>query len=468
MPRVILNSHSIQKGDKLVVRAGHEKAYKYEQMQVEIYSAGVLNPEPKLGIGTKPTIVEDGLFEVEISTDSLQPGLFEVPLIRFHSALDSETPEQLDVLPRTLNERVIFEVIAHPATQRSKIEIYAELSKLEQGIEEKFAAPFQIVEGAENPLGYSVFVFIRDLLVGTRIRFPYFELLPTRAGLESIDTFNFVNTFLAKNTNTNVFFNYTEDAKRTSVQSNPVCVVHFPNVEAKNQDVARDYCVDKAKTLLLALALSRDAGGSVFDVVVFCHDNLQATKFSVTSNYIGNLLIGNLSGENAETLHTYLFALESKALENFLTQLYREARREKHVDFQYVRLWQILEIISEGEDYDPTSPLKDYEGNLLFHDDGSPRLQKGSVHCVYALLRDSEIGKSQSTWEKVNKWFAVRSAVAHFGSISNYENLRASVKEWAILANKEISESPGHDRNLWELKENVKLLLQRRLVTKSL
>ncbi|MDO8864167.1 hypothetical protein Q6D67_20995 [Haliea sp. E1-2-M8] len=468
MPRVILNSHSIQKADKLVVRAGHEKAYKYEQMQVEIYSAGVLNPEPKLGIGTKPTISEDGLFEVEISTDSLQPGLFEVLLIRFHSTLDSKTPEKIDVLPRSLNERVIFEVIAHPVIPRSKAEIYAELSKLEHEIEEKFAAPFQIVEGAKNLLGYSVFVFIRDLLVGTRIRFPYFELLPTRAGLESIDTFNFVNMFLDQNTKTNVFFNYTEDAKRTSVQSNPVCVVHFPNVEAQSQNVARDYCVDKAKTLLLALALSRDAGGSVFDVVVFCHENHRATKFSVTSNYIGNLLIGNLSGENADTLHTYLFALESMALENFLTQLYREARRERHVDFQYVRLWQILEIIAEGEDYDPAAPLMDYEGNLLFHNDGSQRLHKGSVHCVYAMLRDNRIGKSKSTWENVNKWFSVRCAVAHYGSISNYENLKASVKEWAIIANKEISENPGHDRNLWELKEDVKLLLQRRLVTKSL
>lgn len=468
MPRVHLSSYSILKGEKLFVQAEHENASVYGQMQVEIYSVGVLNPEPKYSVGTTPITTSAGGFEVEISTDSLQPGLFEIPLIRFHSSTRPEAPERLDILTRSLSERTIFEVVSHPSDSRSKAEVYREVTERERVVEEAFAAPFKIVEGATDAHRYSIFIFVKDLLVGTRIRFPYFELIPTHSGLDSIDTFNFVNAFLARNTRANVFFNYTEESKRASAQSNPVCVIHFPNVEAPSQEIARDYCVEKSKTLLLALALSRDAGGNVFDVVVYCHDEPHATKFSVTNSYIGNLSIGDLSGENPETLHTYLSGLEQNALENFLVQLYREARRERHIDFQYVRLWQILEIIAEGEDYDSSEQLKNYEGDLLYHDDGAPRLQKGSVHCVYALLRESQIGDSKSSWESVNKWFSLRSAVAHYGSISNYHNLRASTKEWAIVANKEIAESPGHDRNLWELKEDVKLLLQRRLVSKKL
>lgn len=467
MQKVTLSNYSILKGEKLIVRVEQENAEGFEQMQVEIYTAGVLNPAPALGIGTIPTITDDKFFEVEISTESLQLGLFEIPLIRFHSDIDTETPRQLDILTRSLKERVIFEVINTSKDSREKTAIYAEIHKLENEIELNFAAPFTIVEGVVTTFGYSVYVFVKDLLIGTRIRFPYFELIPTRAGLDTKDAFNFVNDFLKNSTGTNVYFSYTDDAKRTSIQSNPVCVIHFPNIEAPNQDLARDHCVNKSNELLLALALTRDAGGSVFDVVVFCHDTLQATKFAVTSGYIGNLLTGNLSGENPETLHTYLSALEPHSLETFLTRLYREARREKHVDFQYVRLWQILEILAEGEAYDATMQLRDFEGNLLFHDDGAPRLLKGSVNSVYALLRDNHIGNSQSTWDNVNMWFAIRSAVAHYGSVSKFENLRAATKEWAIRANREIAASSGHDKVLWGLKEDVKLLLQRRLVTRS-
>jgi hypothetical protein len=119
--------------------------------------------------------------------------------------------------------------------------------------------------------------------------------------------------------------------------------------------------------------------------------------------------------------------------------------------------------LAENRNYDPRAPLLDYEGNAVMQD-GQPLLAKGSVNTVFSLLRDSGVGSTESTWQNVNVWFALRSAVAHHGAVSRFEQLdREKVKEWARIAVQEVSETPGHDRFLWELKEDVKLLLMRRL-----
>ena len=68
--------------------------------------------------------------------------------------------------------------------------------------------------------------------------------------------------------------------------------------------------------------------------------------------------------------------------------------------------------------------------------------------------------------EKVNVWFAFRNAVAHHGSIARYpESSRSNVRAWAEWGHEEIAKT-GHDRFLWELKEDAKLLLMSRLVEK--
>lgn len=49
---------------------------------------------------------------------------------------------------------------------------------------------------SSNAAEYCVFVFVRDVLIGTAIRFRNFELVPTQSGLDSRDPLDFVNWFL--------------------------------------------------------------------------------------------------------------------------------------------------------------------------------------------------------------------------------------------------------------------------------
>ena len=150
-------------------------------------------------------------------------------------------------------------------------------------------------------------------------------------------------------------------------------------------------------------------------------------------------------------------------MSSFLVSLYKQARREQSPDYQYLRFWQILEVMADSKNYDPDQPLLDYQGSVMLDGD-QPRKCTGSVNTVFALLRDEGLGTTTDTWEQVNVWFAFRSAVAHHGAVAHFEALsRENVKKWARQALQKISKS-GHDTYLWSLKEDAKLLLMRRLV----
>ena len=78
-------------------------------------------------------------------------------------------------------------------------------------------------------------------------------------------------------------------------------------------------------------------------------------------------------------------------------------------------------------------------------------------------MRESGMGSTQRNWRLINTWFAFRTAAAHHGSRLNFSQLkRPSVRAFAEQASVEIQAS-AHDHFLWELKEDTKMLLMRRL-----
>ncbi len=465
MLEIELTESYVVKGNRLPIRLSYPVVFEYRQLQVEVFDVGIANPSPRLGFGTAPTRLEDHAAQVEIDSQHLPLGTFEVRLIRLHDPIDPRLAPQVEFIPIRDFKRQLFEVVALPESQRAASVLLAEVQQREAELEREFLSPVDIRKHESTDASeYCVFVFVRDVLIGTVIRFRNFELVPTQNGLDSQDPLNFVNRFLRERTLTGLQFAYEEGLAEQSRRSNPVCVVHFPSIISSSIEEVRDYCIEQTSKLLLSLSLSRDAGGITFEVVALDRRNGNATKFSISSPYIGNLLTGHLSGESSESLEAYLGGLSRDPFNGFLVGLYREARRDRSPDFQYVRFWQILETMAESRNYDPTSPLLDYEGNVLT-DGNQPRQCRGSVNIVFRLLRDTRIGSTDETWKKVNVWFAFRNAVAHHGSVARYPELsRATVRAWAELGHEEIAKTPGHDRFLWELKEDAKLLLMRRLV----
>jgi hypothetical protein len=465
MIEVQLTDSSVVKGNRLSIRVSHPDVFEYRQLQVEVFDVGVANPSPKLGFGTTPNRLEGHAAQAEIDSQHLPLGIYEIRLIRLHDPIGSSLALQVDFMPRRDFTRQLFEVVASPESHRTASVLLATVQQLEVELERQFLSPVDIRKPESSRASeYCVFVFVRDVLIGTAIRFHNFELVPTQSGLDSRDLLDFVNCFLRERTLTGLQFIYEDGLAERSREASPVCVVHFPTIVSSSIEEVRDYCIEQTSKLLMVLSLSRDAGGIAFEVVALDRRINNATKFSISSPYVGNLLTGHISGESSESLEAYLGGLSRDPINSFLVGLYREARRDRSPDFQYVRFWQILETMAESNNYDPSSPLLDYEGNVLM-DGNQPRQSKGSVNIVFRLLRDTGIGSTGETWKKINVWFAFRNAVAHHGSVARYAELsRATVKAWAELGHEEISKTSGHDRFLWELKEDTKLLLMRRLV----
>ena len=95
-----------------------------------------------------------------------------------------------------------------------------------------------------------------------------------------------------------VEFDYDDSARQASRNAHPVCIVHFPHIIAESPVACREHCQKVTERLLLALALTRDAPGTVFDVVVVPHEAGAAVKYAVVDSYVGNALVGNLAGED--------------------------------------------------------------------------------------------------------------------------------------------------------------------------
>lgn len=466
MSSVSLDVFSQVRGLPIAVSVDFPDSTAYQQMQFEIFDSGVRNPSSIMGFGAGIEIGGGGKVTASIDTKHLVAGTYELKLIRFHSGTQVATAPPLDLIGGRDYSRLFFEVIADGDSKAKSEDLKREVLAKERNLEEDFLSPIDIRTNSEIlGVACAVFVFIKCLLLGTPMRFEHYELAPTGAGLDSKDEVEFINTFFRERTSVGITFPYDDNLRQHSRQTQPVCMLYFPNLIADNCEKARDHSREIAEQVLLTLSLLRGASGSVFEIVVLNRKSNEALKYGYGGIYAGNLMTGSMAGEDAQRAERYNVGISGNQFNRFLTRLFKEALAEVNSDFQYVRYWQILEVLAESRNYPEGDPLIDYERNPMFSDDGKPRKQKNAVEIVFCLLRDSGMGTTTQTWKNVNVWFAFRTAVAHHGALGEYEKLnREEVKKWARAAAAEIQTSNSHDVFLWTLREDVKLLLMKELV----
>lgn len=459
-----LSKVSIALGDPLELKFSHIVAGTH--VEIQVYRVAILNPQ--FVMSTSGQVDGQGIATVAFNTVNLQPGIFELAEARvitqpLQDCSNSLEPTIHEVWHAKSNqERVLFEITSSSRAV-SEHELRQEVIETEARIEKEFLVPVQAVFGLSQPATrhFTAFVFVRGMLIGTKLRFHNFEIIPAPEGINDADALLAVNKFLKERTITNVQFSHSMERRQRSIQANPVCVFHFPSVRAPSHVEVRNYAVALTNEVLLALALTRDASGRVFDCVVI-ENTGNAISYTVSENYIGNLLTGWLSGESVDTIEQFARQISRSQSDRLLVGLYKDARSEPTPDFQYVRFWAVLEALADAREYDSDAPLLDFEGNQMC-DSGRKLTVNGGVNSVYNLMRESGIGSSQRNWRLINTWFAFRTAAAHHGSRLSFKQLkRPNVRAFAEQASAEI-QAGGHDHYLWELKEDTKLLLMRRL-----
>ncbi|TDY23570.1 hypothetical protein B0G81_3951 [Paraburkholderia sp. BL6665CI2N2] len=450
----------VTKGNVVRIRVDFPENVSSDNIQIHLWKVGVLNPQWCLTTGATRVPGDHPSFEASIDTSQfLDFGFFELVSVVSGQHLPADSVTEAFHAGHNF-ARAVFQISDAPASLRSQFDVLQALEKAEQKLMADFLSPVDARSSRENEaLSFSVFLFVKGLLITTRMRFDRFEIVPTGGGIDSRNAVDFINAYFRDFTTVKVTFDYEHEDDIGAQRSNPVCVAQFPNVLASSADEAVQYCVHNTRLLVLALALSRDAGGEIFDIVVMDHQSGTAQRLPLRGSYKGNLATGIISGEDPHMLQTLVDGLQSNEMNRFLAGLYREARRETSHDFQYVRYWQILETMAEGRNYDEAKPLLDYSGKEIMDGDKVRRV-KGAVSIVFNMLREAGIRDLEDVWKHVNIWCAFRNAVAHHGSVSRFAELdHAASRRWAAEAYSEIESANGHDVFLWRLKEHVKSML---------
>src|SRR5436309_16129394 len=109
MPAISLSSSSVVQGERIVLRLAPCPAVAYGQMQVEVFTAGVANPSSALGFGTVPQHPAEDQLAVDIDTQHLRAGVYEIGLVRLHSPTVSNATSQIDFVSGRDFTRQVFE-----------------------------------------------------------------------------------------------------------------------------------------------------------------------------------------------------------------------------------------------------------------------------------------------------------------------------------------------------------------------
>jgi hypothetical protein len=125
-------------------------------------------------------------------------------------------------------------------------------------------------------------------------------------------------------------------------------------------------------------------------------------------------------------------------------QTYAEAMREPDRDFQYLRLWSLLELMAKNAIAGPPEGIIDTAGNPILDQKGDQITTKSALPKVYQYLRNAQhgditIGKVVlPLWTVLEAAYAVRNGVAHEEAFDVTQNaVPGSGKALAIVQRKQ-------------------------------
>lgn len=455
--RVLLDRATYLKGGKVKVAVETEGVGVFDHIDVSVFRVGVSNPSARQGFGKPTSRDAGGVYREAFSTGALPFGFYEIKTLRLQNTIEGDDTPDVEFLPQEQSERALFEIAPPFALSKSKDIVEAEVSALEASIEEEFLAPRYVnCLPGDSSMKFSVFVFVGMLKIGRRYRLDRFELVPAPTGVSDDGEISAVNTFFRQCTPIDLNLPKATDEPTQSQHDNPVSVGHFPTVIAKSSKDAAAYCHSLTDSAILSMGIIRGSSGRVFATVVLNNDSGEATLILSRASYPGNVLTGSMSGESPEVLKNYQERFEFDPIARLWADLYREAQREEHPDFKYFKYWQLLEVMAED--------LGEPEGDVYVDEGGSPiadaKNAGSAVKGVFRLLRVVEHASALADWENVNKWWALRNAVGHFGATSQFEKLRRQRdRDWARKALEE-NAAAGFEIVLGELRRATEHVLR--------
>lgn len=461
---VRLERSSIHPGQAVKVYARCEPQGAYTALDAVVFTTGFNSEQVTAAWGD--VSCADGEYSTELQLKTfagvrLKPAVYEIRAVRLSSSSAADATKR-EWRPQGRHDRIFLEVSESPR-EVSASEVAAEVASAERVAQEQYLRPVRAAPEHPDDRKFTAYVFVQGVLIGNAYHSGNFSFGPLSVGVETRDAWKIVNGFLRDQIGIPVPLPYPPELEKQARLDNPVSVFEFPCLIAAAPEQARDYAHKQTQIALLGLALTRSASGTVFHVTVLDADRGRQSHYVIPRHYAGNILRGPLGGDSPREFEQLMAGLREDPINQFLVNNFRQALAEPVPDFQYLRFWQLLEIMTELRGYRSSDPLLTYSGDPMLDARGQSTLGQASVNRVFTLLRECEIADHQTAWQQTNTWFALRTAVAHHGAVHKYGSLsRDDVREWAEKAH-ERATATGQDSFLLELRFTVEHCLRRKV-----
>ncbi len=339
------------------------------------------------------------------------PGLYWL------TALNSDNTPQMAPMAVQMQPPLLFEVRTESDPPRSLDELEAAYGEILRRRQKRRDAGI-----GSGQVAALVLVFVKDLLTTTKLNLLTCEVMPLdpvgwTAELQAVD--RLLQTRRASP------LPWTQEILDQVRRAEPATLIQFPVVRADTLKECGDVAMREASLLVTLLAAHRGSFGDVFCTIIHEPQTGQLMSGLHIPPYRGNLIGGFISGEDPEGLRRDLHAIRDDTTLQLFVLLLGEALRERRSDFQYVRLWSLLETIARSRGC-AGRPKRDWIGQIQVGKKGQPLLVQEAAEQVYELLRElltprGVIGEQSlaagltygTLQQQIQIWYRRRNCTAH-------------------------------------------------------
>ncbi len=261
-----------------------------------------------------------------------------------------------------------------------------------------------------GPIVASAIVFVKNLLMTTRINMGGWELIPIGAVGWSSEL-QVVDRELRA---LGISPHYDPDLIRHASLTEPAVLIKFPRVRGNSLEECANRALEEVNLLLPVLAAHRDSRGETFFVVVI---GPTGSRYIITTQaYRGNLAGGYISGEAPEYIRRNMAQVKKHPNLRLFVSLLGEAIREEEPAFRYVRLWSLLETMAQAAGHSKAHVQLEWNGTPKLDRQGNPVTAKGAKASVFRLLSaalDNPEMPNVSPVDQIGIWYRRRNCVVH-------------------------------------------------------
>lgn len=265
------------------------------------------------------------------------------------------------------------------------------------------------------------------------------SIIPYGSGMGYEDLRSAVNAFLTPTFGATIAHDpkVAEEVARRA----PTFVIVIHRLKADNQSDALKWLEKYALDTHIILGVNK--GEKPRLIATFVANNGRCEGGFYKDHYRGNLLAPINPGELTNQIEKWLPKMSNPRI-RLLFQTYAEAMREPDRNFQYLRLWTLLELMAKRVITGQAQTITDINGVPILDRDGNKITTKKALPKVYQYLRNIGYGDTNNNHGVLSLWmilkaaYEIRNSVAHEGFFDlNQQAEPGSAKALAISYRKQ-------------------------------